>query len=493
MEGASVVDGVQVVADSVFVSSRAARRRPGSGARLHQVFANDIPPASLVAATFALPIERFRSPILGDVDGNGTVSCDDACRTDPDDLGATCGYPDPFPACDLAKPVLVNGLSDCLIASDAVPGNAICDIAPGAYGQITVARGGRLNLLAGDYTACGIIVGNDSIVSSSAPATMFITGDVLGGSNTAFGDSCGDLNLVVAGRGRIRFKDNSLIAASVCAPQSSIQTGRNNVLITRFVASSISIGRDTLLQCCAGASSPGCGDGEITPPETCDPLSEPIGCPVGRYCRIDCSGCDPSCGDGILVDPEVCEWDFSAPGQCPDGHLCRHDCSGCDPICGDDLPSPPEPCDPPQSEGVCGPGSVCKSACAACATCPTPFVVPPAGGTFMGTTSGEGLLEPDGFTFDAISNAPERTYQWTPTVTGRARIQTCGNGTTFDTVLYVREGTCGGEQTARNDDACGRRSRVMLDVVAAETYTIVVDGRFGGASGNFVLDIRPPS
>jgi hypothetical protein len=51
-------------------------------------------------------------------------------------------------------------------------------------------------------------------------------------------------------------------------------------------------------------------------------------------------------------------------------------------------------------------------------TCSSPTVIPAAGGT-----------------------GPERAYSWTPTTTGTATIATCGSGTTFNTVLYIRT-TC---------------------------------------------------
>src|SRR5207247_8033727 len=79
-------------------------------------------------------------------------------------------------------------------------------------------------------------------------------------------------------------------------------------------------------------------------------------------------------------------------------------------------------------------------------------------------------------------------------------IQTCGAGTTFDTVLYLRSGSCaGGLEVAAgcNDDACFnaiglfRASRLTPTVTAGQTYYIVVDG-YGGAQGTFSLTVTPP-
>jgi hypothetical protein len=114
-------------------------------------------------------------------------------------------------------------------------------------------------------------------------------------------------------------------------------------------------------------------------------------------------------------------------------------------------------------------------------------VIPAEGGTFSGTTTGGTTVVSspcDGQT------APERTFEWTPSVSGTASIQTCGSS--YDTVLYIREGGCGGTQLACNDDSCGYSSRIAPSVTAGRTYTIVVDG-YGGYSGAFVLTITPPA
>lgn len=100
--------------------------------------------------------------------------------------------------------------------------------------------------------------------------------------------------------------------------------------------------------------------------------------------------------------------------------------------------------------------------------------------------------------------APERVYQWTPSASGAATIQTCSaTQTTFDTVLYLRDSSCtAGAEVSCNDDAAGcavaidgtspgRGSRITPTVVAGRTYFIVVDGS-GMAQGGFALTIVPP-
>src|SRR5947207_1407529 len=130
-------------------------------------------------------------------------------------------------------------------------------------------------------------------------------------------------------------------------------------------------------------------------------------------------------------------------------------------------------------------------------SCSSPTVLPAEGGTVGGTTSGTSALVGS---CGSSETSPERVYQWTPAVSGTATIQTCGAGTSFDTVLYLRSGVCGsGPEMAAgcNDDACAnasgllRASRITPTVTAGQTYFIVVDG-YGRATGTFTLTVTPP-
>jgi hypothetical protein len=128
-------------------------------------------------------------------------------------------------------------------------------------------------------------------------------------------------------------------------------------------------------------------------------------------------------------------------------------------------------------------------------------VLPADGGTFTGTTGAASSQA--GSCEGSTGLAPERVYQWTPTVSGTATIQTCNaSATTFDTVLYVRGESCTGPELACNDDTptCtvsaysepgDQGSRVRVPVVAGTPYFIVVDG-YGGARGDYTLTVTPP-
>src|SRR2546425_3465194 len=127
--------------------------------------------------------------------------------------------------------------------------------------------------------------------------------------------------------------------------------------------------------------------------------------------------------------------------------------------------------------------------------CASPIVIPSGGGTFAGTTSGTGTLSA---TCGSSLGSPEKVFAWTPGGSGSDTIQTCGAGTSYDTVLYMRSGGCqSGLEVACNDDACpnstglSRASQITVNVTAGQTYFIVVDG-YLGASGAFSLTVTPP-
>src|SRR5207247_3017896 len=93
--------------------------------------------------------------------------------------------------------------------------------------------------------------------------------------------------------------------------------------------------------------------------------------------------------------------------------------------------------------------------------CSSPTVIPAQGGTFSGTTSGASALAGSCGNSEGSS---EQVFRWTPTVSGTATIQTCGAGTTFDTVLYLRSGACArGPAVGAGGRAGGRGNGSGLD------------------------------
>src|SRR5262249_45257610 len=124
-------------------------------------------------------------------------------------------------------------------------------------------------------------------------------------------------------------------------------------------------------------------------------------------------------------------------------------------------------------------------------SCDRPLSIPAQGGTVTGTTN-DGLSKLSGSDSCGYQtySSPELVYQWTPNFSGIAAISTCNPGTTLDTVLYVRQGTCStGTQIDCDDDVdwttCRGASQLHPTVTSGETYFIVVDGHY--SSGTFVL------
>jgi hypothetical protein len=128
--------------------------------------------------------------------------------------------------------------------------------------------------------------------------------------------------------------------------------------------------------------------------------------------------------------------------------------------------------------------------------------IPAEGGVFVGTTTGTGTLAGSCASSDI---SPERVYRWTPATSGTALISTCGNVTTYDTVLHIRSGGCAtGIETTCNDDTPGcavndgnvnagrHGSSITLAVSAGQTYDIIVDG-YNGAAGTFNLTVLAPA
>jgi hypothetical protein len=130
--------------------------------------------------------------------------------------------------------------------------------------------------------------------------------------------------------------------------------------------------------------------------------------------------------------------------------------------------------------------------------CANPMLVPVQGGVFTGTTSGSSSQSG---TCATSNNSPEQVFQWTPAISGKAMISTCGSGTKFDTVVYMRNGNCrSGAQVACNDDTAGcgtgepndhHGSTIAPVVTAGQIYFIVVDG-YNGRSGTFNLTVTAP-
>lgn len=212
------------------------------------------------------------------------------------------------------------------------------------------------------------------------------------------------------------------------------------------------------------------GSCERTPPVACGPPT-PCGVP---FCNEVIRACETRTRDD--------DGDGYAPLACggPD----------CDDTRRDVNPDARERCAEPGDEDCNGLADCADSTCVGapeCAMgCPDRDLGSRVGRELAtGTTVGAGN---DSSGTCRSGSAPELAFRWVAPASGRFVIDTNGSG--YDTVLYVRAGSCAGLELACDDDGGdGFQSRVTVTVARGDTLILFVDG-FGSASGAFTLSIE---
>ncbi|WP_437976335.1 MXAN_6577-like cysteine-rich protein [Sorangium sp. So ce295] len=107
--------------------------------------------------------------------------------------------------------------------------------------------------------------------------------------------------------------------------------------------------------------------------------------------------------------------------------------------------------------------------------------------TITGRTSGrDGVLQPPPDC--ATGNSPEVSYSFTAPIAGRYTFDT--NGSTFDTVLHVHDGSCTGALLGCSNDAesLSSQSQVSTPLAQGQTAYVVVDGA-SGKHGAYTLNV----
>lgn len=109
--------------------------------------------------------------------------------------------------------------------------------------------------------------------------------------------------------------------------------------------------------------------------------------------------------------------------------------------------------------------------------------------TVTGTTAGQlSIYDPS----CGSPGSPEVAYSFTAPANGTYTFDTFGS--VYDTVLYVRDGGCGGSELACNDDETitfTLQSQLSVVLTMGQTVTVFVDG-FGGDFGNYTLNVSGP-
>ncbi|MFO0755921.1 MAG: DNRLRE domain-containing protein [Byssovorax sp.] len=129
-------------------------------------------------------------------------------------------------------------------------------------------------------------------------------------------------------------------------------------------------------------------------------------------------------------------------------------------------------------------GGPCAAACPP-AVCPFQIAIPSGNGTYQaGTFLGNHAAGSCGG-----ATGPEFLSQWTAPEGGHWRLHTTPLAVGVDTVLYVRDGDCNGQELACNDDAPGGGpgSSVDLHLAAGQQVWIGVDARTGSTGGSYIL------
>jgi hypothetical protein len=225
----------------------------------------------------------------------------------------------------------------------------------------------------------------------------------------------------------------------------------------------------------------------------CDPVwaSYDLRCPVGTQCSPSSSDpaprCRaPECGDGVDNDEDGvadaadsgCGW-AGDPVEDEPAHV-----PACSNELNDDLDAAVDyPSDPECRRAAGDSEQFCASS------------VPVAGSlggvplpiTVSGSTAGAG----DFFRATCASTySSDHVYEFRAPRAGAYAFDTFGSA--FDTVLYVRGGTCNGAElpNACSDDYGGRASFVQPTLTEGQVVAIVVDGYGSGSVGAYTLNVR---
>lgn len=115
-------------------------------------------------------------------------------------------------------------------------------------------------------------------------------------------------------------------------------------------------------------------------------------------------------------------------------------------------------------------------------------------GSALGANVASGTTDGAGNQTSACSgDGPDLTFGWFAPATASYRIDLCNSDMSWDSVLTIRDGTCGGAQLACDDDSCGGpamlQGRVTVNLTAGQGIVIVVDSLYPTVGGNYQLAI----
>jgi hypothetical protein len=131
-------------------------------------------------------------------------------------------------------------------------------------------------------------------------------------------------------------------------------------------------------------------------------------------------------------------------------------------------------------------GTCCADACAVCGSCGCTVTADVSGTLGRASTRGNNATGHNTVDGCVSGDGDEAIYTVTPDFTGNLTVSLVNPGSSYDTALSVRAGSCGGDEVACNDDFRGLQSQVTFAATAGTTYYIIVEG-FNGSTGEFEL------
>ncbi len=421
------------------------------------------------------------TPGMGCVAGTAP-SCDDglSCTTDVcSEPGGTCSHAGSDADGDGYTALGCGAGDDCNDSAMAVnPGaTEVCDgIDNDCSGSADDGAG--MACVQGASAACTTSCGTAGTATCSATCSL---GTCRATSETC--NACDD-----DGDGTI---DNGLVCPFGSTRSCVTPCGRTGIQACNSTCSGW--GACTSAEVCNGCDDDGVGG-----------VDNGFACSLGQTqsCTTTCGtsgtqACDGTCsGFGVCTATEVCNGcDDDGVGGPDNGFTCAMGASiACTTACGT-------------------PGTqTCNGTCSAFSTCYAPAEVcgngcddDGVGGIDNGCTANDECAGAVAITLNAgrttvsgnTSGATNTSgscysgndvwYRFTLTRTEVVYINTYGS--TFDTGLGMRDGTCGAANNNCTDDTCSTLQSQIVRTLTAGTYYIQVDG-FGGASGSFTLNIE---
>lgn len=292
VNGSGIVfaDMTQIVGDRLVVGGV----NPGT---MYQAFCND---CSLDRSTIRhpgnpgdpnFPAEGFVCPILADgaVD-TFIAACNELAGDD---------FPVTFEMNDMDVTVLAGG-SDCQFACtgpvcppsfDPNPGNGVCDLPAGTYGDVAVRNDAKIHFLGGVYDLASYQNGKRVTMSFGGQTTLNVaeTAEMRFGDEVIVVAGCGTLRVnFEGGRSRdfgVSFGKDGLITLDLCAPFGFIRLGNSNFIGGHIFGNTISSDLGNQGFCCEQPPTP-----TPTPTPTRTPEPTPTPTPAipcdDMWCRM---------------------------------------------------------------------------------------------------------------------------------------------------------------------------------------------------------------